>query len=166
MRIKKCSKCEEIKVVDYFYKKNTVDGYRSSCIECHKKQGREYRENNPNKNREYYKQNKEKIKKNVKIWKNNNIKQNRKNGKDWRERNKEKLRIERSEYKKEYNKRPEEYKKLKCRTKTSYLVKTGKLIKQPCDVCGEVKVEAHHVDYSKPLKVEWLCRKHHIELYH
>lgn len=36
------------------------------------------------------------------------------------------------------------------------------LIKLPCIKCGKKKVEAHHEDYSKPLEVLWLCKKHHI----
>jgi len=39
-------------------------------------------------------------------------------------------------------------------------IRSGKLRPQPCIVCGE-KAEAHHSDYSKPLDVDWLCRKHH-----
>lgn len=35
----------------------------------------------------------------------------------------------------------------------------------PCEVCGNVKSEAHHDDYSKPYDVRFLCREHHI-LYH
>lgn len=37
----------------------------------------------------------------------------------------------------------------------------GKIFKQPCEVCGESKAQAHHEDYSKPLEVRWLCTKHH-----
>lgn len=43
--------------------------------------------------------------------------------------------------------------------------KSGKLIQVPCIICGCEQTEAHHDDYSKPLDVKWLCKKHHIE-YH
>jgi len=42
-------------------------------------------------------------------------------------------------------------------------LRNGTLKKKPCKVCKVEKVEAHHEDYSKPLKVIWLCKKHHIE---
>lgn len=38
-----------------------------------------------------------------------------------------------------------------------------KLERQPCQVCGAQKSEAHHPDYSKPLEVIWFCHKHHSE---
>lgn len=44
-------------------------------------------------------------------------------------------------------------------------VRDGKLRKLPCEMCGNAKSEAHHEDYSKPLQVRWLCRKHHAELH-
>lgn len=40
-------------------------------------------------------------------------------------------------------------------------VKSGVLIKGPCEICGSKKVQAHHEDYSKPLDVIWLCSLHH-----
>ena len=49
---------------------------------------------------------------------------------------------------------------------TRRAVASGKLVKTPCHVCGEVQVEGHHPDYSRPLDVVWLCRKHHNEVHH
>lgn len=40
-----------------------------------------------------------------------------------------------------------------------------KISKKPCEVCGNTKVQGHHPDYHKPLKVKWLCIKHHHELH-
>ncbi len=37
----------------------------------------------------------------------------------------------------------------------------GLLERQPCEVCGDPKTDGHHEDYSAPLMVRWLCRKHH-----
>ena len=42
-------------------------------------------------------------------------------------------------------------------------LRTGKIIKLPCMVCGNSKSQAHHQDYRSPLKVKWLCFKHHRE---
>lgn len=41
-------------------------------------------------------------------------------------------------------------------------IQKGELVRQPCQHCGKPKTEAHHVDYSKPLDVQWLCKKHHV----
>ena len=46
---------------------------------------------------------------------------------------------------------------------TGNAIRDGKLTRQPCEVCGEVKAQAHHDDYSKPLDVRWLCSTHHAE---
>jgi hypothetical protein len=42
----------------------------------------------------------------------------------------------------------------------------GLLKREPCAVCGETKkIHAHHENYNLPLRVIWLCAKHHKE-YH
>jgi hypothetical protein len=40
-------------------------------------------------------------------------------------------------------------------------IKAGRLLRQPCHKCGAAKADAHHTDYSQPLKVEWLCPRCH-----
>jgi hypothetical protein len=45
----------------------------------------------------------------------------------------------------------------------AYALKTGKLTKGVCEVCGDPNVEAHHDDYDKKLDVRWLCIRHHGE---
>lgn len=44
-------------------------------------------------------------------------------------------------------------------------IRRGKIIKKPCEICQNPKSHAHHPDYSKPLKVLWLCALHHKEIH-
>lgn len=52
---------------------------------------------------------------------------------------------------------PEKY---RAQTTVNNAIRDGKLVRQPCRVCGE-KAHAHHPDYSKPLEVDRLCARHH-----
>ena len=40
-------------------------------------------------------------------------------------------------------------------------IKAGIMKRLPCEVCGDLKSQGHHADYSKPFEVKWLCQKHH-----
>ena len=42
-------------------------------------------------------------------------------------------------------------------------IKKCLIFKQSCEVCGDKKTQAHHDDYGKPLQINWLCKKHHLE---
>lgn len=53
--------------------------------------------------------------------------------------------------------------RFRCKSQVFQAVKSGALIKKPCEVCGNPKSEGHHEDYDKPLDVKWLCRLHHAE---
>lgn len=42
-------------------------------------------------------------------------------------------------------------------------LKRGELERRPCAVCGSSSVEGHHHDYTRPLEVTWLCKRHHLD---
>lgn len=42
-----------------------------------------------------------------------------------------------------------------------YAIFSGRIKRGACRDCGKPNADAHHEDYSKPLEVVWLCRKHH-----
>ena len=44
-------------------------------------------------------------------------------------------------------------------------MRDGLLLKGVCEICGSNRVHAHHDDYLQPLKVRWLCPKHHREIH-
>jgi hypothetical protein len=65
------------------------------------------------------------------------------------------------EYRKYCEKNPE---KVKAQQKLNRAVKEGKIKRSPCEICGVQRgIHGHHPDYSKPLKVIWLCPIHHKE---
>jgi hypothetical protein len=53
--------------------------------------------------------------------------------------------------------------KVAARRKVSNALQAGTIQKLACAQCGSPRAQAHHPDYSKPLEVIWLCRKHHQE---
>jgi len=53
-------------------------------------------------------------------------------------------------------------KKDNCRSYSGVYLSRGKLARQTCEICGSRKSQMHHEDYSKPLKVNWLCRPCHL----
>lgn len=65
----------------------------------------------------------------------------------------------------EYAKKVREnnYEKYLSRLETNKLIKSGEIVRTPCEVCGVKKVETHHIDYSDPKSVVFLCRVHHQE---
>ncbi len=47
------------------------------------------------------------------------------------------------------------------RLAAQHAIRTGQLLRKPCEVCGATPAQAHHEDYFKPLEVHWLCPKDH-----
>jgi len=57
----------------------------------------------------------------------------------------------------------EQAKRVKCRSITNKAIRSKKLIRKPCEICGSLNSEAHHSNYDEPLNVNWLCFEHHRE---
>jgi hypothetical protein len=57
--------------------------------------------------------------------------------------------------------------KVKARATLNNAIKRGEIIKpKGCSRCQNWPVEGHHPDYTKPLKVLWLCRECHSFVHH
>lgn len=65
-------------------------------------------------------------------------------------------------YCKEYRKKyPNKY---RAQRAVNNAIRSGKMKKMPCEVCGsEDHVHGHHDDYRYPLNVRWLCAAHHAQ---
>ena len=91
--------------------------------------------------------------------------------KDWMKNNPGKARISRIRWlRKTAHKRVGIYQKKKAmyyaHSAVKWGIKTGRIKRMPCEICGADKnVHAHHDDYAKPLVFRWMCAKHHFE-YH
>ena len=71
-------------------------------------------------------------------------------------------RLTKGYYKKYRKKNPIRY---KATNAVNNAIRDKRLSKEPCEVCGEKEVHAHHDDYRKPLNVRWLCPAHHSQLH-
>lgn len=165
---KKCTKCGVMKEEPEFNKSSrNKSGLRSECKECQKKAYSTYRLENYDKeltrcrakDKRYIANGKRKEW--TKRWKSSE------KGKEWVKAYDKKYKS--SDRGRELNaiaakKRratPEYKAKDKCWNLAQYAITKGILVREPCVICGEMKVEAHHEDYFKPLEVKWLCAKHH-----
>jgi len=146
---KECFKCHKIKDLSEFYRHpQMADGHVNKCKECNKRDVSE----NYNKNRDYYV------------------------GYDKSRLHDPKRVAARKEYAYSEHGRmvgAKCKKDWRCANHDKYFahcvvnnaVRDRKLFKKPCEICGAIKTEAHHPDYTKPLDVQWLCRKHHLEIH-
>jgi hypothetical protein len=139
-----CRECNERKTIDEFYANSGMkDGHLNKCKECVKKNVRE----NYYKNHEYY-QEYEKSRRDDP----ERLKARREHSRYLRKNEPDRYKLYQDKYCHE---------KRAATNMVNNAIRDGRLQKQPCAICGDKKVEAHHYDYSKPLDVIWLCKKHH-----
>ena len=132
LAVKKCFKCQvEQSITEFYSHAQMTDGYLNKCKTCTRRDVAE----NYRARRSYYQEY-------------------------------ERQRFQRVERKasalaSQRRRRQRDPEKDRTRLKTLRAIAKGILHRQPCQVCGNAKSQAHHVDYSQPLIVEWLCFEHH-----
>lgn len=133
---KVCTRCKIEKELSEFSKNSALkSGLLSKCKTCDKEKGRRY----------YLK------KKAIKLEKVRRYSMSKQG------------RLKRNEASKKYY--AEHKEQSKARSVLNQAVKSGKVNRYPCTVCGNEDSHGHHEDYSKPLEVIWLCRKCHTEFH-
>ncbi|MDP4224744.1 MAG: hypothetical protein Q8910_00040 [Bacteroidota bacterium] len=133
---KKCFKCGLTKDIAEFYKHDKMkDGHLNKCKECTKIDVRKNYYDNHDHYMEY---------------------ENRRNQEEYRKAN---------QLKYARNKRSKHPERSRIYVAVERAVKSGKLIPQPCLICGtENRVQAHHKDYNKPFDITWLCIRCHLKV--
>jgi len=148
---KTCSKCKQSKLTQEFIKRlESKDGLRGVCRDC------------INKNKRYRYLN------NINGLRTKSLK----DGLEYRQSEQyrvtysnykltsDKIRIKASHKKYEVNNR----KKFRVKKNVRDAIMSGKLTRGRCEICDTAEdIHGHHDDYNYPLKVRWLCRKHHME---
>lgn len=70
------------------------------------------------------------------------------------------------EWRKTHRLNAEQRRKDNARSYAKEYLKRGYLMREPCLICDDAAAaQMHHPDYAEPLKVVWLCRKHHLYLH-
>jgi hypothetical protein len=116
----------------------------SWCAECANAMKREYNKHRTEKNRAYNSR-----------WRKSNVEKRRFVARIWYRKNKRRILVQR---------RRDAY-KIHARTILNNAVRTGIIVRLPCEVCGDLKTHGHHDNYSFPLKVRWLCATHHSKIH-
>lgn len=130
--MKKCFKCGRTKAIDLFYPHPQMgDGHLNKCKACTKRDVKENYYKNFEKIQAYEKARFQTPHRKKKVYEYANKRKKRNPG------------------------------KVRARGKVMAALKNGYLVRKPCEVCKETKVQAHHTDYRKPLFIKWLCFIHH-----
>lgn len=142
--MKNCSKCGLSKaLIEFYAHPKASDGRMNRCKECAKRDARENREANIDRVKEYDRSRgnqPHRVQARAAYQKTEAYRESRKSS----------LR----RYGENFPNRR------KAQIAAGNAMRDGRLIRQPCLICGD-RAEAHHPDYDAPLDVVWLCTLHH-----
>ena len=154
---KTCSKCIVEKDLSEFYKdRSRKDGLYSRCKKCHNEAVKRYSQTDKGKesNRKGH----------CKYRQTEVGKETERKSSQAYSRTEKGREVSRKADRKRYQFSPE---KLKARIAVNHTIRDGKITRPSiCEYCFEKGlIDGHHEDYSKPLDVDWLCKKCHKELH-
>lgn len=159
--MKKCSTCEQEKELSEFYNNKAYkDGKSYICKTCYltlikTKYANKTRAYKKIYFAKYSKINKDKLKQyHINYYEKNKAKYIER---DNRRRALGLTREYQNEYKKSLAYKAKQGYKDKARKLLRNFIKNNNLIKQPCQLCGQLKTHLHHIDYNKPLIAYCLC---------
>lgn len=149
---KECSGCNRVLPASCFFRhRDRATGLQSRCKECARQWERERRNSRQARGPRT-------------DWKKRSDRKSARDRQKREQKDPQFLAIHR-EAERRYASKPENRAKIKARAKLKHLVRTGKIARGACEVCGKPNAEAHHHDYSKPLDVQWLCRNCHVRVH-
>lgn len=129
---KQCFKCKEVKPLSEFYKHSGMaDGHVNKCKSCNRRDVTENRNKNIERIRQYDRERSKSPE---------HIKAAAEHSKLWRAADK---------------------RRMAAHNAVARALRSGSLVRQPCERCGNAKSLAHHEDYDKKLDVVWLCEPCH-----
>ena len=156
--VKRCSRCKKVKSGEEFHKdRSRIDGLQHRCRSCTKELDHKRYILNGDKIRDYsINYNKNNRAKRLE-WRTKNSKRIKEVYNLYRQKEDKEKRLQRvRKYEKKYPDRS------KAKTAINNAIKSGKIEKGICAICDSNKyIQGHHDDYSKPMQVDWLCRKCH-----
>jgi hypothetical protein len=191
--VKTCSKCHKEKLVSEFYWRKARNTYCSACKECLLLKNETYRLSNLDKiratqkrrydlkkdvllsrHREWYRENIVRQRLRSRLYRLAHLKEERRGHQVYRLTHRDQVVESIRKWKREHRDYINEKKRITdaqfpekalahriVRTE----VRAGRLIRQSCVYCSDLRAHAHHPDYSKPLDVVWLCQSCHYGLH-
>ena len=145
---KQCFKCEQVKPLDEFYQDGRMlDGFLNKCKQCTRL---DVKKNRKKKLEQYKEYDRERA-----------MRPNRVAARKEYAASERGKAIQRLAHKKSRERFPE---KFKARYVLNNAIRDGKIVRPLMCRCGSTgRIEAHHIDYSKPLEVIWLCKPCHVK---
>jgi len=134
--MKTCFKCNHTGPLSDFYPhKRMADGHLNKCIKCTKADAKARREA-------------------------------KKKDPEWMIKERARCRVKFAKYRADgrYKKYPRaKYPMPSANKQSDAAIRTGKIKRLPCEICGKTDAQGHHEDYAKPMDLKFLCARHHAD---